>query len=195
MPRRPQRETLAVHEAGHATIARVLTLAAGGATIRANCQEGSAGHTITLDAYACTEEWRKRGKVRDQPDAVWHARIMAYMAGAEAEAVLLDRTTIGDGYDRREIAQMSDEVCHSAPWDRLEPRLRAMTRMLVRRHKARIERVAEALIAKTISSGCIRMTNEDAIDLYNRVKVGTIVVVLAPTHWSFEGPRPDRLNA
>jgi hypothetical protein len=24
------------------------------------------------------------------------------------------------------------------------------------------------------------MTNEDAIDLYNRVKVGTIVVVLAP---------------
>jgi len=25
------------------------------------------------------------------------------------------------------------------------------------------------------------MTNEDAIDLYNRVKVGTIVVVLAPT--------------
>ena len=29
-----------------------------------------------------------------------------------------------------------------------------------------------------ISSGCIPMTNEDAIDLYNRVKVGTAVVVL-----------------
>jgi hypothetical protein len=26
------------------------------------------------------------------------------------------------------------------------------------------------------------MTNEDAIDLYSRVKVGTIVVVLAPKH-------------
>jgi lipoprotein-anchoring transpeptidase ErfK/SrfK len=35
-------------------------------------------------------------------------------------------------------------------------------------------------IGQAISSGCIRMTNEDAIDLYNRVKVGTIVVVLAP---------------
>jgi lipoprotein-anchoring transpeptidase ErfK/SrfK len=29
-----------------------------------------------------------------------------------------------------------------------------------------------------ISSGCIRMTNEDVIDLYSRVKLGTIVVVL-----------------
>jgi lipoprotein-anchoring transpeptidase ErfK/SrfK len=35
-------------------------------------------------------------------------------------------------------------------------------------------------IGQAVSSGCIRMTNEDAIDLYNRVKVGTIVVVLAP---------------
>ena len=35
-------------------------------------------------------------------------------------------------------------------------------------------------IGASISSGCIRLTNEDAIDLYNRVKVGTIVVVLEP---------------
>ncbi|MGH6677122.1 MAG: L,D-transpeptidase, partial [Xanthobacteraceae bacterium] len=27
---------------------------------------------------------------------------------------------------------------------------------------------------------CIRMTNENIIDLFNRVKVGTIVVVLKP---------------
>src|SRR5215468_9251978 len=35
-------------------------------------------------------------------------------------------------------------------------------------------------IGQAISSGCIRLTNEDAIDLYNRVKSGTPVVVLAP---------------
>ena len=35
-------------------------------------------------------------------------------------------------------------------------------------------------IGQSISSGCIRMTNEDVIDLYNRVKTGSIVVVLAP---------------
>ena len=50
-------------------------------------------------------------------------------------------------------------------------------------------------IGQAISSGCIRMTNEDAIDLYNRVKLGTIVVVLPPSRWSFEHPQPDRPNA
>jgi lipoprotein-anchoring transpeptidase ErfK/SrfK len=33
-------------------------------------------------------------------------------------------------------------------------------------------------IGSAISSGCIRMTNEDVIDLYSRVKIGVTVVVL-----------------
>ncbi len=33
-------------------------------------------------------------------------------------------------------------------------------------------------IGHAVSSGCIRLTNDDVIDLYNRVKVGTRVVVL-----------------
>ena len=33
-------------------------------------------------------------------------------------------------------------------------------------------------IGQAVSSGCIRMTNEDVVDLYNRVRVGTRVVVL-----------------
>lgn len=33
-------------------------------------------------------------------------------------------------------------------------------------------------IGQAVSSGCIRMANEDVIDLYNRVRVGTRVVVL-----------------
>jgi lipoprotein-anchoring transpeptidase ErfK/SrfK len=36
-------------------------------------------------------------------------------------------------------------------------------------------------IGQAISSGCIRMTNEDVIDLYDRVRMGAIVVVLAPS--------------
>ncbi|HXW28917.1 MAG TPA: L,D-transpeptidase family protein, partial [Xanthobacteraceae bacterium] len=28
-----------------------------------------------------------------------------------------------------------------------------------------------------VSSGCIRLTNEDVIDLYNRVRVGATVVI------------------
>ena len=33
-------------------------------------------------------------------------------------------------------------------------------------------------IGQAVSSGCIRMTNEDVVDLYSRVRVGTRVVVL-----------------
>ena len=33
-------------------------------------------------------------------------------------------------------------------------------------------------IGAAVSSGCIRMTNRDVVDLYQRVKVGTMVVVL-----------------
>ncbi|HEX5498383.1 MAG TPA: L,D-transpeptidase, partial [Thermomicrobiales bacterium] len=46
---------------------------------------------------------------------------------------------------------------------------------------------APQTIGKHVSSGCIRMLNADAIDLYNRVHVGTKVVVL-PEH-----PRSDRI--
>ena len=35
-------------------------------------------------------------------------------------------------------------------------------------------------IGQAISSGCIRMTNEDVIDLFERVRTGTTVVVLPP---------------
>ncbi len=48
-------------------------------------------------------------------------------------------------------------------------------------------------IGQAISSGCIRMTNEDAIDLYGRVKMGAAVVVLPPGRNAlmrpFGGPR------
>jgi lipoprotein-anchoring transpeptidase ErfK/SrfK len=38
-----------------------------------------------------------------------------------------------------------------------------------------------ATIGKFVSSGCIRLTNEDIIDLFNRVSLGTKVVVLPKT--------------
>jgi lipoprotein-anchoring transpeptidase ErfK/SrfK len=33
-------------------------------------------------------------------------------------------------------------------------------------------------IGNAVSSGCIRLRNEDVIDLYDRVKVGTRVIVM-----------------
>ena len=51
-------------------------------------------------------------------------------------------------------------------------------------------------IGRARSSGCIRLTNEDVIDLYNRVKVGATVVVLGPTNrYMSSGPhRVDTPN-
>ena len=41
---------------------------------------------------------------------------------------------------------------------------------------------APTTIGEHVSSGCIRLVNEDVIDLYNRVNVGTKVIVLPMEH-------------
>ncbi len=50
-------------------------------------------------------------------------------------------------------------------------------------------------IGTHVSSGCIRMLNEDVIDLYGRTRIGTKVVVLPMTHQkvaqSFQSPVPN----
>jgi len=43
-------------------------------------------------------------------------------------------------------------------------------------------------IGQAISSGCIRMTNEDVIDLFDRVKQGAKVIVLPPSQNTWGGP-------
>jgi lipoprotein-anchoring transpeptidase ErfK/SrfK len=43
-------------------------------------------------------------------------------------------------------------------------------------------------IGQAISSGCIRMTNEDVIDLFDRVRQGATVIVLAPGQSGWTGP-------
>jgi lipoprotein-anchoring transpeptidase ErfK/SrfK len=49
-----------------------------------------------------------------------------------------------------------------------------------------------ATIGKQVSSGCIRLTNEDVTDLYNRVQVGAKVVVLPQTNPSTVAQAPAR---
>ncbi|MBR0712066.1 L,D-transpeptidase [Bradyrhizobium liaoningense] len=48
-------------------------------------------------------------------------------------------------------------------------------------------------IGKKVSSGCIRLTNDDVVDLYERVKVGAKVIVLPATaaRRPSQGPTPD----
>lgn len=48
-------------------------------------------------------------------------------------------------------------------------------------------------IGKRVSSGCIRLTNDDVTDLYERVKIGAKVIVLpaAAAHRPSQGTTPD----
>ena len=52
-------------------------------------------------------------------------------------------------------------------------------------------------IGKFVSSGCIRLTNEDVADLFSRVDVGTKVVVLAKNspHLQARAIEPSRIEA
>ncbi|WP_164712610.1 hypothetical protein [Methylobacterium currus] len=101
------RRHTAIHEAGHAVIGRVVTMACGGATIVAD--DESAGHSVTADPYAVLAAWEAREKWRPS-SSVWVGRILAYMAGAEAEEVILGGCQGGDGDDRRWITDMLYEI-------------------------------------------------------------------------------------
>jgi hypothetical protein len=145
--------------------ARVLTLICGGANIVPDHEAGGAGYSVTADPLECAGEWIRRGKWRSD-EATFHARIIGYMAGAEAEAMLLGATRTGDGDDRYQIGLMAEQLDDGDPLKR-EARLRAMTRMLVRRHRNRIERVADALLTeRTLSAEKIdELTGRSVNDL------------------------------
>ncbi len=54
---------------------------------------------------------------------------------------------------------------------------------------------APSTIGQRVSSGCIRMLNDDVTDLYARVSVGTKVVVLPDAQAMRHGPTPQRSAA
>jgi lipoprotein-anchoring transpeptidase ErfK/SrfK len=49
-------------------------------------------------------------------------------------------------------------------------------------------------IGKEVSSGCIRLTNDDVINLYNRVQVGAKVIVLPQAAQVAQSPAEPRQN-
>jgi ATP-dependent Zn protease len=152
----------AIHEAGHAVIGRVLGLVCGHATIVAD--EDSAGHHVIEDPWVILGHWEDRQKYR-MVESVLRGRIMAFMAGAEAERHFFGACQGGDGDDQYQIALMAEHLDVpkvSGIWDadveRYIARLQARTVALVKRHRKAIARVGLALLSrKTLSADQIEL--------------------------------------
>lgn len=151
------------HEAGHAVIARVLGLLGGAATIAANHLFQSYGGSETYLAKTM-KYWRRpiskgghKKLVRRNRPCAYRAKVIESMAGREAEHECLGtRSRRGDYYDRDDIEELMPKIypgASRAELRRRQNRLRRMTRVLVRRHRDKIERVALALLQHRTLSG------------------------------------------
>jgi len=147
MKRTNKLKSTAYHEAGHAVIGRVLGLSCGSTTIKPDYD--SVGHAIIFDPWLVLNNWEKHGKYRD-PSSVFLARTISLMAGVESEEMILGQNQGGDNDDRYQILLTADSELNipNGDWERYEVRIRAQTRRLIRRHRLRIERVAQALLER-----------------------------------------------
>ena len=119
---------VAVHEAGHSVIARVLGLPAGTATL-------------------CDHDGVARSYFRDDGSI---ANVLAVLAGRAASMELLGRAcdygcSIDDAFALRLLEAQGRE-----PWYAkiVRRQVLADTRALIRRHRAAVERVARALLER-----------------------------------------------
>jgi hypothetical protein len=128
-------------------------------SIEPDNREGIGGFAVVDDPWQIQSNWEDRGKFRDIA-SVFRSRIMASMAGAEAEIVCIGRCAGGDLDDRYQIALMFEQfavpgstISGDAAEEAYEARLRSRTTALVRRHRAKIERLAELLqVRRTVSA-------------------------------------------
>jgi ATP-dependent Zn protease len=137
------RRVVAVHEAGHAVIARVLNIPSGIATI--DPERPFASYAGPLNAaIARARSGRKRRATQS-----WDAVTIVHLSGQAAEVELLGQEHYGDYGDRQQVARLLWEADHTHRW----PRLQQAARQLVRRHQSAIHRVADALLLRTTLTG------------------------------------------
>ena len=98
-----------------------------------------------LTQWEIWSEWRLQGRFRDER-TILRGRIITFMAGAEAEAVIIGNCHGGDGDDRYQVTLMLEEIARRDDRPALERRLRRWTTTLCRRHIDRIKLLAEVLM-------------------------------------------------
>ncbi len=135
----------AVHAAGHAVVARVLGLSAGHASLVPDFEEETAGVDYMLDALQAWE-WSHLHPHQKQR-AFWDGKIIALMAGSEAECEIIGSCAGGDAHDRRQCDLIAGDLEYRDDWPRRAARLRRFSRQLVKRHRSAVLSFANQLIA------------------------------------------------
>jgi hypothetical protein len=142
-------EATAYHAAGRAVIGRVLGLTCGDVAIKPN--NDSIRHVIIRDPWQTIQDWEDRQHFRD-PASAFRGTIIALMAGREAELEIFGaQGDVGDRHD--DEVQIALLLQDAEPWgdpDRFRTRLRGKTRVLVRRHRQSIERIAHGLLSTNV---------------------------------------------
>jgi hypothetical protein len=137
-----------------------------------------------------------RGRQFHEPAYVLRGRIITFQAGAEAEAEFFGSCPEGDEDDRYQIALMCEDLALTEDG---ADALRRHTRRLVRRHRAAIERVADALmdlvrlstreVDALVWSKHIRKDYFTLAQLRRRLRVATILENLFMVMRVYEAPR------
>ena len=131
-------------------IGRVLGLICGGVTILADVDDEASGSAAIADPWVSVDRWMDGGRAHGLAAAL-RARIIAFMAGAEAEIDWLGLCAGGDEDDRRQIDLMLDSLLPlGADVPAYAVRLHAIAHGLVRRHRTRIGLVAAALLKRGV---------------------------------------------
>lgn len=135
----------AVHEAGHVVVARALGLTAGYANFFLDCAEISA-HAFIFDALQALAGGRLQSARKEDDAEFWHDKIIARMAGAEAEREIIGMCLGADGDDHGQL-KFGDDLAYADEEPEHAVRMRRFARQLVKRHQDAILRFAEQLVA------------------------------------------------
>jgi hypothetical protein len=146
----------AIHEAGHAVIARVLGLPCGNVEI--GLRGKANGLCVIADPQDTLGAWHVAGKTHRTLQTAQRAKIITYMAGGSAEEECIGRSRGGDFDDlfcaaTLILSLIGDENEYPdglTEGEGYQRRLRIVTDHLVRRHRKSIEGLARVLLLERI---------------------------------------------